>query len=167
MQGPTPMDTTHNVNSITNVTNMIPMGITETIPPPPMQSYTPVASSSSKSNKLGVITSKAATGKKKRLFTRDLKVMMYGFGDVYNPLPESVDLMEELVHEYIHEMTIKATSLASKRGKLVTEDFLHLVRKDKKKQNRVMQLLSMYEELKRARKAFDFPDSQKHSQNEV
>lgn len=30
--------------------------------------------------------------------------MMYGFGDVRNPLPESVDIMEELVFDYIHYM---------------------------------------------------------------
>ncbi len=29
---------------------------------------------------------------------------MYGFGDVVNPLPESVDIVEELVFDYIHHM---------------------------------------------------------------
>ena len=30
--------------------------------------------------------------------------MMYGFGDEQNPYSESVDLLEDLVHEYITEM---------------------------------------------------------------
>jgi len=30
--------------------------------------------------------------------------MMYGFGDDQNPYTESVDLIEDLVHEYITEM---------------------------------------------------------------
>ena len=29
---------------------------------------------------------------------------MYGFGDDQNPYSESVDLLEDLVHEYITEM---------------------------------------------------------------
>ena len=29
---------------------------------------------------------------------------MYGFGDEQNPYSESVDLLEDLVHEYITEM---------------------------------------------------------------
>jgi len=81
--------------------------------------------------------------------------MMYGFGDVVNPLPESVDLMEDLVVEYITEMTQKAMQIAAKRGKLKTEDLLFLVRKDGKKYTRVVELLRMNEELKNARKAFD------------
>ena len=32
--------------------------------------------------------------------------MMYGFGDDQNPYTESVDLLEDLVHEYITEMVI-------------------------------------------------------------
>ena len=29
---------------------------------------------------------------------------MYGFGDVVNPLPQTVDLMEEIAIEYITEI---------------------------------------------------------------
>jgi len=83
---------------------------------------------------------------------------MFGFGDVNNPLPESVELMEDLVFEYIIEMTQKASEVASKRGKLQTEDLLFLVRKDKKKYTRVVELLRMNEELKRARQAFNTDD---------
>ena len=30
--------------------------------------------------------------------------VMYGFGDLWNPLPESVDLMNEIVTEYMEEL---------------------------------------------------------------
>jgi transcription initiation factor TFIID subunit 13 len=93
--------------------------------------------------------------KKKRLFTRELQHMMYGFGDVPNPAPESVDLLEELVIEFVTEMTQKAMQVSAKRGKLQMEDLIFLIRKDKKKYDRVAELLRMHEELKRARKAFD------------
>ncbi|GKD41102.1 transcription initiation factor TFIID subunit 13 [Tanacetum coccineum] len=44
---------------------------------------------------------------------------------------------------------------ASTRGKILTEDFLFLIRKDTPKLNRCTELLSMNEEFKQARKAFD------------
>nr|GEZ69902.1 transcription initiation factor TFIID subunit 13 [Tanacetum cinerariifolium] len=55
--------------------------------------------------------------------------MMYGFGDDSNPLPETVALVEDIVVEYVTDMVHKAQDIASKRGKLLTEDFLFLIRK--------------------------------------
>uniref|UniRef100_A0A6B2LV85 Transcription initiation factor TFIID subunit 13 n=1 Tax=Arcella intermedia TaxID=1963864 RepID=A0A6B2LV85_9EUKA len=81
--------------------------------------------------------------------------MMYGFGDVKNPEDETVNLMQELVFEYIREMTFKASEVASKRGKIQPEDLVFVIRKDRKKYARAIELLSMNEELKRARKQFD------------
>uniref|UniRef100_A0A453KDK8 Transcription initiation factor TFIID subunit 13 n=1 Tax=Aegilops tauschii subsp. strangulata TaxID=200361 RepID=A0A453KDK8_AEGTS len=81
--------------------------------------------------------------------------MMYGFGDDPNPLPETVALVEDIVVEYITDLVHKAENVASKRGKLLTEDFLYLIRKDMRKLHRSTELLSMNEELKQARKAFD------------
>lgn len=42
-----------------------------------------------------------------------------------------------------------------KSGRVQVEDIMYLVRKDKRKYARVKELLSMNEELKKARKAFD------------
>jgi len=77
-------------------------------------------------------------GKRKRLFSKELKYMLYGFGDVQNPLPETVDLVEDLVFEYVYETTLKATQIAAKRGRLQTEDIVFLIRKDKKKYARTI-----------------------------
>jgi transcription initiation factor TFIID subunit 13 len=41
---------------------------------------------------------------RKRLFSKELRCMMYGFGDDQNPYTESVDLLEDLVIEFITEM---------------------------------------------------------------
>lgn len=41
---------------------------------------------------------------RKRIFSKELRCMMYGFGDDQNPYTESVDLLEDLVIEYIIEM---------------------------------------------------------------
>ena len=37
---------------------------------------------------------------------------MYGFGDDQNPYSESVDLLEDLVIEYISEMVIESANIS-------------------------------------------------------
>lgn len=41
--------------------------------------------------------------KKKRYFSKELRCMMFGFGDDQNPYTESVDLLEDLVIKFITE----------------------------------------------------------------
>ncbi|CAA9995556.1 unnamed protein product [Nesidiocoris tenuis] len=41
---------------------------------------------------------------RRRLFSKELRCMMYGFGDDQNPYTESVDLLEDLVIEYVTDM---------------------------------------------------------------
>eukprot|EP01080_Neovahlkampfia_damariscottae_P006826 gene6826-10991_t len=50
---------------------------------------------------------------------------MFGFGEVSNPIAETVDLIEDLVFQYVHDMSVKALQTSQKRGKLTTEDFVH------------------------------------------
>ncbi|XP_010259361.1 PREDICTED: transcription initiation factor TFIID subunit 13-like [Nelumbo nucifera] len=106
--------------------------------------------------KVGSLLPTDASFKRKRgVFQKDLQHMMYGFGDDPNPLPETVTLVEDIVVEYVTDLVHKAQEIASKRGKLLTEDFLFLIRKDSPKLHRCTELLSMNEELKQARKAFE------------
>ncbi|XP_026285109.1 transcription initiation factor TFIID subunit 13 [Frankliniella occidentalis] len=91
---------------------------------------------------------------RKRLFSKELRCMMYGFGDDQNPYTESVDLLEDLVIEFITEMTHKGMEIG-RTGRVQVEDIVFLVRKDSRKYARVKDLLTMNEELKKARKAFD------------
>lgn len=92
--------------------------------------------------------------RKKRIFSKELRCMMYGFGDDQNPYTETVDMIEDLVIYYITETICKAMEVG-KSGRVQVEDIMHMVRKDPKKFARVKDLLSMNEELKKARKAFD------------
>ena len=87
--------------------------------------------------------------------------MLYGFGDVPCPASDTVEVMEDMVLEFITETALRAERVASKRGKIKTEDFLFVVRKDPKKYARVEQLLLMNDELKRARRAFEVDDYEK------
>lgn len=96
------------------------------------------------------------TEKRKRgLFSKELRAMMYGYGDDSDPLQETMHLVEDVLVDYITDMMHKAQDVASRRGKLTTEDIMFLVRKDPRKFARVKELLAMNEELKRARKAFE------------
>lgn len=49
----------------------------------------------------------ATASGRKRLFSKELRCMMYGFGDDRNPYTESVDFLEDLVIEFITETTHK------------------------------------------------------------
>lgn len=80
--------------------------------------------------------------------------MMYGFGDDQNPYTETVDMLEDLVVHYITELTCNAMEIG-RSGRVQVEDIMFLMRKDPKKFGRAHDLLSMNEELKKARKAFD------------
>lgn len=99
-------------------------------------------------------TESSSSGRKARMFSKELRCMMYGFGDDQNPYTESVDLLEDLVIEFIIETTHRAMEIG-RTGRVQVEDIVFLVRKDPRKYARVKDLLIMNEELKRARKAFD------------
>ncbi|KAM3173516.1 hypothetical protein ACTXT7_012358 [Hymenolepis weldensis] len=95
-----------------------------------------------------------ANEKKKHLFLKDIRTMLYGFGDVENPLPETVALVEELATQYICDMTRRCMEIG-KIGKITVEDIAYLVRKDDRKFSRAKELLLLSEELTRAKKAFE------------
>lgn len=115
------------------------------------------------SAKAGTNKAKGATGtvgdpslkRKRGIFVKELRQMMYGFGDDEDPLAETVELMEDIVIEYITDMVHKAQEVASQRGKVGVEDILFLIRKDPRKFARVKELLAMDKMLKEARKVFD------------
>ncbi len=84
---------------------------------------------------------------------KTIALMMYGFGDVEDPLQESVALLDKMVLEYIHEMTLKAVKLRQLGGKISHEDLLFLVRKDPKKFQRVRELLKVHKDVTKYRKS--------------
>lgn len=51
--------------------------------------------------------------------------MMYGFGDDQNPYTESVDFLEDLVIEFITEMTHRAMEIG-RTGRVQVEDIVFL-----------------------------------------
>lgn len=87
-----------------------------------------------------------------RIFQNEIRQMMSGFGDQQAPRPESVRLMEEIVLEYITGLAAKSTEIAqtNRRERPDVTDIKFIIRKDKRKLQRVRYLLEMKAEIKRA-----------------
>ncbi|KAI2798319.1 Transcription initiation factor TFIID subunit 13 [Blomia tropicalis] len=112
------------------------------------------STSSSGSSSISSTTTTNTIDRKKRLFSKELRCMMYGFGDDQNPYTETVDMLEDLVIHFIGDIALRALEVG-RSGRVTVEDVMYLVRRDSRKYARVRDLLSMNEELKKARKAFD------------
>ena len=91
---------------------------------------------------------------KERSMINDLEEMMYGFGDEWPVDSESVKLLDILVRQYIEDITYRAVQISKLTGELDKECFMYLVRRDRKRFNRIHQLLVTNEELKAAQ-SFD------------
>lgn len=96
--------------------------------------------------------------KRRGLFSKDLSLMMYGFGDAARPQSDSIDLVEDIVVDYVTVMMQRAVDASAKRGKLETEDLIRLVRKDPLKFGRVKELMAADAEIKAAKKTFEEDD---------
>lgn len=106
-------------------------------------------------NEADLPSSSADTGgKRKRILTKELRCMMYGFGDDKVPYTETIELLEDLTIEYLKNVTQRAMEVG-KTGRVQLEDVWYLIRRDPRKYARVKDLLTMNEELRKARKAFD------------
>ncbi|KAA3459419.1 transcription initiation factor TFIID subunit 13-like [Gossypium australe] len=99
--------------------------------------------------------SNPSTGPSSKVKVESSQPSETSFNRKRGPLPETVTLVEDIFVEYVTDLAHKAQDIGSKRGKLSVEDFLFLIRKDLPKLNRCTELLSMQEELKQARKAFE------------
>lgn len=78
--------------------------------------------------------------------------MMSGFGDNQNPRADTVRLMEELVLDYMTALVAKSTEVAhaNRRERPDVTDIKFVIRKNKKKLDRVRYLLEMKAEIKKA-----------------
>ncbi|KAF8503442.1 TFIID-domain-containing protein [Russula emetica] len=82
--------------------------------------------------------------------------LMFGFGDDRNPSNDTVNVMEEILVEYIADVC--QTALApTKKSRLSIEDFRRALSRpaDAKKLARMEELLFMQEDIKRARAQFN------------
>lgn len=83
--------------------------------------------------------------------------MLYAFGDVKDPLDETVRVLDEIVTDYIIETAHTASRVAeySGRQKIKNEDFNFAIRKDEFATGRVKELHTMEKKIRDDRKQFD------------
>ncbi|KAJ2782483.1 hypothetical protein H4R18_002235 [Coemansia javaensis] len=91
---------------------------------------------------------------RRKLFSRELPTLMYGFGDTSPPNPASVDVLEDILIDYINSICVQAAKAAGRRSKVGIEDFRFVLRKDPKKLARVEELIAMNKEIEAARSLF-------------
>ncbi|KAJ8474919.1 hypothetical protein ONZ45_g15781 [Pleurotus djamor] len=88
-----------------------------------------------------------------------VKNLMYGFGDDRNPANDSVNVMEEILVEFILDVCNQAATPmgTSRKARLGIEDLRRVLSRpaDAKKLARMEELLFMQEDIKRARAEFD------------
>jgi transcription initiation factor TFIID subunit 13 len=85
-------------------------------------------------------------------FAEEVKLMMYGFGDEPDILPETVAIVESYVIEYVYDLLEKAVRRAERRSsgnRVHLSDILHHLKADPKQYNRVKQLLKYDVEFKK------------------
>ncbi|KAG5437765.1 hypothetical protein PCANB_000478 [Pneumocystis canis] len=83
---------------------------------------------------------------------------MYAFGDDKHPTLDSVQVLEDIVIDYINEMCLEAARVAGNRNKLKVDDFKFILRNDPRKLGRVEELLTLQRVIAEARKQFDDKD---------
>ncbi|XP_077976974.1 transcription initiation protein SPT3 homolog [Glandiceps talaboti] len=81
----------------------------------------------------------------KAWFTTDIQHMMFAMGDCRRPLIESAMLIEDIVHQQVTSLLLKAAEVTGMRAArfISLEDFLFLMRKERDKLKRLLRFISM------------------------
>ncbi|KAI9304931.1 transcription initiation factor IID, 18kD subunit-domain-containing protein [Cunninghamella echinulata] len=77
-------------------------------------------------------------------FQSEIQQMMFVFGEVSDPLPETTTLVEDIIRSQVIEIIIQASAQASRKNSryLTAEDIIFLIRHDHAKVNRLRSFLS-------------------------
>ncbi|KAI1846500.1 hypothetical protein JX265_004977 [Neoarthrinium moseri] len=109
-----------------------------------------------------IMEPRARAGKnvgKETFQTKDLAALMYAYGDVPNPLPESVRVMDDILTQFLEGICFEATRHATVAGrqKLKFEDFEFSLRRQPEYLGKIKTMIDKRKEITRMRKAFQ-PD---------
>ncbi|KAL6120838.1 hypothetical protein NUSPORA_02363 [Nucleospora cyclopteri] len=102
---------------------------------------------------------------KRNTFLKEVRLMMYAFGDVSVPRMDTSIAVNNYLCDYLNALLIKTHNMATIKGKTKTEDLLFFLKRDRKKYTRVKNLLMTNEELINARKIFEYKDYEKEDEN--
>lgn len=94
---------------------------------------------------------------KQRLFTNDLKSLLYAYGDSQTPNIETIHMLEDTVTSYLIDVIMEANKVRKlqKRNKFHESDLRFALRKDPVKLGRVQDLSALTKEISKANKMFD------------
>ncbi|KAI0832916.1 TFIID-domain-containing protein [Trametes gibbosa] len=86
-------------------------------------------------------------------YSQEISQMMFVFGEVQEPNPDTVNLVEDIVRSQLIELILQARALATRRGAryLSAEDLIFLIRHDRAKVNRLRTYLSWKDVRKHAK----------------
>ncbi|KAL0950128.1 hypothetical protein HGRIS_010124 [Hohenbuehelia grisea] len=86
-------------------------------------------------------------------YAQEISQMMFVFGEVQDPLTETVNLVEDIVRSQLIELIVQARIHANRRGAryLSADDLIFLIRHDRGKVNRVRTYLSWKDVRKHAK----------------
>lgn len=94
---------------------------------------------------------------KQRLFTNDLKSLLYAFGDSATPNIETIHAVEDALTSYLLDIITEANKVRVLQGrnKFIESDLRFALRNDPVKLGRVEDLSNLSKEISRANKMFD------------
>ncbi|KAG1892092.1 TFIID-18kDa-domain-containing protein [Suillus subluteus] len=86
-------------------------------------------------------------------YTQEISQMMFVFGEIQDPNPETVNLVEDIVRSQLIELILQARLHANRRGVryITAEDLIFLIRHDRGKVNRLRTYLSWKDVRKHAK----------------
>ncbi|KAH9385244.1 transcription initiation factor TFIID subunit 13 [Nematocida major] len=89
-------------------------------------------------------------------FIREIRMLMYSLGDTVNPRLDSAMVIHDYLCHYLTNILQKAKIVSKSRGRTKTDDLLYTIKRDRRKYTRAKELLVTNEELKKARKPFEY-----------
>ncbi|CAF9920535.1 MAG: Transcription initiation factor TFIID subunit 13 [Heterodermia speciosa] len=103
---------------------------------------------------------RAARHKGQLNFESEIRSYLYAFGDVKEPLDETVRVLDELATDFVIETCHKANQIAnlSGRQKVKVDDFKFAIRGNEAMLGKVQELFSSERKIKDARKQIDFAE---------
>ncbi|KAI4291822.1 transcription initiation factor TFIID subunit 13 [Pancytospora philotis] len=89
---------------------------------------------------------------KKISFLKEVRMMLYSFGDVNTPRADTTETLHNYLIDYLHILLTNTHAMARIKGKTKTEDLMYFLKRDRRAYSRVKFLLITNEEIKEQRK---------------
>ncbi|KAI0100694.1 TFIID-18kDa-domain-containing protein [Hypoxylon sp. NC0597] len=110
-----------------------------------------------------VMEPRARAGKnvgKETFNAKEVRALLYGFGDVQDPLPETVRVLDEIVTEFLEGVCFEASRHAQVAGrqKLKFDDFEFALRRNPQYLGKVKSMIEKRQTIKEMRRTFDQED---------